>query len=248
MGVVPSRSIACIRMTSAIIPESAAKSICTGGGEATPIFSNQTSSTAVDKVPPIVVFCGPSGAGKSTLIGRLQREYPHTFQFSVSHTSRAPREGEVDGQHYHFVDRSAMLKAIAEGRFLEHAEYSGNLYGTSRDEVQRIGSGGDCVCLLDIDVQGVKQVKTSGYAGVRYVCVRPPSLHVLEQRLRARNTDSEQAVLRRLRVAAQELEYCCQPGNMDVVIENNVLDTAYRQLVEFLAPIISSLPQSSSKD
>ena len=101
-----------------------------------PLCSRMSSSAAaaVRSCRP-VVFCGPSGAGKSTLVGRLQAEFPGRFGFSVSHTTRRPRDGERDGVHYHFVSRDAMLKAIQDGEFIEHAEYGGNLYGTSKAEV-----------------------------------------------------------------------------------------------------------------
>ena len=83
----------------------------------------------------VLGIIGESGAGKSTLVGRLQAEFPGLFGFSVSHTTRQPRAGEKDGVHYHFVTRETMLKAIADGQFIEHAEFSGNLYGTSKAEV-----------------------------------------------------------------------------------------------------------------
>lgn len=88
----------------------------------------------------VVVFSGPSGAGKSTLLNMLVKQFPGRFAFSVSHTTRKIRQGEVDGQDYHFIEKEKMLKEIAAGKFLEHAEFAGNVYGTSRAAVQKVGS------------------------------------------------------------------------------------------------------------
>ena len=106
---------------------------------------------------PIVV-AGPSGSGKSTLLKRLMAEFSGCFAFSVSHTTRQPRSGEVDGREYHFVSRENMLAAIERGEFIESAEFSGNLYGTSIRAVRDAVATGR-ICILEIDMQGVKQVK-----------------------------------------------------------------------------------------
>ncbi|XP_043214998.1 guanylate kinase-like [Amphibalanus amphitrite] len=183
-----------------------------------------------------VVLCGPSGAGKSTLLGRLQTEFPGLFGFSVSHTTRQPRAGEKDGVHYHFVTREAMLKAIEDGQFIEHAEFSGNLYGTSKAEVERIDRGG-AICILDIDVQGVKQVKQSDLSP-HLVFIRPPSMDELERRLRNRKTETEETLQKRLAAAAAEMEYGQTPGNFHATVINDELDHAYEQLRRILLPII----------
>lgn len=129
--------------------------------------------------------CGPSGAGKSTLITMLRAEFPDDYGFSVSHTTRAPRPGEVDGEHYHFVDKAAMEKEIAAGLFLEHAAVHGNFYGTSRAAVESVS--GQCrSCILDIDIQGVKSCRALGLDVDKYVFIAPPDIAQLEARLRAR--------------------------------------------------------------
>lgn len=99
-----------------------------------------------------IIICGPSGAGKSTLVAKLRSEFPDSFGFSVSHTTRDPRPGEVNGVHYHFVSREVMEREIGEGMFLEHATVHGNLYGTSKAEVESVTRQGR-VCILDIDIQ-----------------------------------------------------------------------------------------------
>lgn len=96
-----------------------------------------------------LVLCGPSGVGKSTIIARITKEFPDAFGFSVSHTTRSPREGEVDGVNYFFTDREAMQKAIDDGEFIEHAVFSGNMYGTSKTAVQSVMDQGK-ICILDI--------------------------------------------------------------------------------------------------
>lgn len=97
-------------------------------------------------------MCGPSGVGKSTLIGMLRKEFPEDYGFSVSHTTRGPRPGEQHSVDYNFVEKAAMEKEIAEGKFLETAHVHGNIYGTSFEAVQRV-SANNKICILDIDIQ-----------------------------------------------------------------------------------------------
>ena len=104
-----------------------------------------------------------------------------------------PRPGEEDGVHYNFSDRSTMEQMVADGEFIETAEFSGNMYGTSAAAVAAVAESGK-VCILDIDVQGVRAVKESALEGVRFVFIKPPSLEVLEERLRARGTETEEAI------------------------------------------------------
>ncbi|KAL1129926.1 hypothetical protein AAG570_012870 [Ranatra chinensis] len=153
----------------------------------------------------ILVVCGPSGSGKSSLINRLFNEYPQKFGFSVSHTSRAPRPGEVNGQHYHFTTKEKIEDGIKQGLFLETAMFSGNFYGTSIEAVQEVCKSGK-VCVLDIEIEGVKQVKQKKLDLV-LVFVKPPSMEELEKRLRGRGTESEESLQRRLTTAKREMEY-----------------------------------------
>lgn len=141
--------------------------------------------------------------------------------FSVSHTTRAPRSRETNGVHYHFVDRDTFEAMAARGDFLEWAEYAGNLYGTSRVEVQRRLDAGQDV-FLDIEVQGANQVKTKIPEVVK-VFVYPPSYQVLKDRLTARQQDSEEAIRRRLQWAVREFG---MGGEFDYAIINDRLDEA----------------------
>ncbi|XP_063215954.1 guanylate kinase isoform X2 [Bacillus rossius redtenbacheri] len=183
-------------------------------------------------VPWALVLCGPSGSGKSTLIGRLFKDFPGIFSFSVSHTTRQPRQGELPGRHYHFSNKEVMKAAIAGGEFLEWAEFSGNMYGTSKKAVEEVMASGK-ICVLDIDTQGVRQVKEKGLAAL-YVFVKPPSLAELERRLRDRNTETEVSLQRRLTIANHEMEYGAAPGNFDLVVVNDDLERAYAELKDFV--------------
>ncbi|EKM81999.1 hypothetical protein AGABI1DRAFT_112174 [Agaricus bisporus var. burnettii JB137-S8] len=179
-----------------------------------------------------LVISGPSGVGKSTLLRRLFTAHPDAFGFSVSHTTRLPRPGEVDGQHYHFVSKDSFKDLIARGAFIEHAEFSGNFYGTSFDTVRHVQSQGKR-CILDIDAQGVKQIKYTNLNPV-YLFISPPDLASLRARLRARGTETEDSVAKRLATALEEIAYAKDPHVHDVVIVNDDLDRAY-QLLERVA-------------
>lgn len=179
-----------------------------------------------------VVFCGPSGSGKSTLVKKLMSEFPDKFGFSISHTTRKPRPGEIDGEHYHFTNKEDMSAALKDGKFIESACFSGNIYGTSKAAVEKVLKD-EKVCILDIDTQGVKQIKQSGLHPW-YIFIDPPSLEVLEQRLRQRSTEDEESLRNRLKVAAAEIEYGKTPGNFDIIILNDDLDRAYNELKTYL--------------
>ena len=134
----------------------------------------------------LFVFSGPSGVGKGTLKARLLSEFAGQIVDSVSATTRAPREGEQDGREYFFITRQEFMRRVENNEFLEHAEYSGNCYGTPQKNVERLlGEGIDVV--LEIDVQGARQVR-SRMPGCVSIFVLPPSFEELEHRLRERHT------------------------------------------------------------
>ena len=172
--------------------------------------------------------CGPSGTGKSTLIARLRKEFPDDFGFSVSHTTRAPRKGEQNGVDYNFVDKTHMEDEISKGKFLESANVHGNYYGTSFEAVDKVS----ClhkICILDIDIQGVKSCKKANFDADSYIFISPPNMEVLEARLRGRATDSEESIKKRLVGAKYEME---ESKNLkwDAVIVNDDLEKAYSEL------------------
>lgn len=180
-------------------------------------------------LPKPVVFCGPSGVGKGTLIEMLMKRFPNDqFGFSVSHTTRKPREGEVDGQHYNFTTVEAMKKEIDEGKFVEYAEVHGNYYGTSIAAVEAVQKE-NRICVLDIDIQGVMKVKKSSLKPI-YLFIAPPSMDELEKRLRGRGTEAEEAVQKRLGNAKKELDYGQQSGNFDRIFVNADLKATFEDM------------------
>jgi guanylate kinase len=180
-----------------------------------------------------IVFCGPSGAGKSTLLKKLMAEFPKAFAFSVSHTTRNPRAGEVDGKDYNFTTKEEMVRKIEAGDFLEHAQFSGNYYGTSKEAVSDVLNSGR-ICALDVDIQGVINLKKTNLNPI-FIFVKPPSIHELERRLVERKTETEESLKKRLDTAKVELEYEEANKNcFDHVITNEDLDKAYIELKEIL--------------
>ena len=197
--------------------------------------------------PHPLVFAGPSGSGKSTLVKRLMREHTGCFAFSVSHTTRSPRPGEVNGKDYNFVTREEMQAAINEDQFIEHAEFSGNMYGTSKKAVEDVAKQ-RLICILDIDVQGVKSIKKSTLSPTpRYIFVQPPNMEILRQRLIDRGTENEKSLAARLATAKSELAYAEEPGAFDHKIINDDLELAYEKLSGILCEDISRLKASQSK-
>lgn len=183
-----------------------------------------------DKPRPIVIS-GPSGTGKSTLLKRLLAAHPDTFGFSVSNTTRSPRAGEVDGKDYAFITKDAFLEGIERGDFIEHAQFSGNYYGTTVAGVNKVTASGK-KCILDIDSQGVLLVKKT-HLNARFLFIAPPHMTELERRLRSRATDSEEAVAKRLEAAKLEMALAQEPGVHDTIVVNDDLEKAYKQLEAF---------------
>jgi guanylate kinase len=174
--------------------------------------------------PLLIIISSPSGAGKSTLTGRLRERIPG-LRFSVSHTTRQKRPNEVDGREYHFVSRETFERLIQLDEFLEWAEVHGNLYGTSKKEVDSAKSARGLI--FDIDQQGARQIK-SVHTDAVSVFILPPSMAVLEGRLRGRATEDEATVQRRFRVARAEIEHY---GFFDYLLVNDELEEATLNLV-----------------
>ena len=151
----------------------------------------------------LFVISGPAGSGKSTINKKLVDS--GNFEFSVSATTRKPREGEIDGVHYHFISLEEFEKKITAGEMLEHAEYVGNLYGTPRAAVERCLDAGKNI-ILEIEVQGAMQVKEKMPEAVM-VLILPPDAKTLEERLRGRGTESDEIIRRRMEASRYELEY-----------------------------------------
>lgn len=153
----------------------------------------------------LAVISGFSGAGKGTVVKELLSAHAQEYCLSVSATTRSPREGEVDGKHYFFLDKADFERRIGEGRFLEYACYVDNYYGTPKDFVYDKLNQGISV-ILEIEIQGTLKVKERHPEAV-LIFVTPPTVEELEARLRGRGTETEDVILSRLARAAEEVEY-----------------------------------------
>ncbi|XP_058250919.1 guanylate kinase-like isoform X1 [Hemibagrus wyckioides] len=206
-----------------------------------------------------VVLSGPSGAGKTRLLEMLLKEFDGVFGYVVSHTTRKPRPGEEDVKctcthththphphphtHTHtmyitecvmmcvtdyHVSREEMQAGITKGDFIESAEFSGNMYGTSKAAVQAVQDQ-NLIAIWAVNMQGVKSIKKTNLNPI-YISIQPPSMDVLEKRLRARKTENEESLQKRLQTALVEMEFSKETVQFDVVIINDNLDEAYGKL------------------
>jgi guanylate kinase len=174
------------------------------------------------------VVAAPSGTGKTTVCRRVVEEDAGVV-FSVSHTTRKRRESEIDGEDYHFVDSSEFQRLAADGAFLESALYNGNHYGTSWDSIDApLAEGRDV--LLEIEVQGACQVRERR-DDARFIFLLPPSMKVLEDRLRDRGTDSPEQVQKRLDLARKELAAI---RNFDYAVVNDDIDRCVASVMEII--------------
>lgn len=201
----------------------------------------------VDRRP--IVISGPSGAGKGTLIKMLLDKHVKVFGKKASHTTRAPREGEAHGEHYIFVSKEEFDVLLDGDGFLEHNNYNGNDYGTSKKILEGIISQGQ-VPIMEMDMhvssilpglysidthyyKGVQQLKDQAYAA-RFIFISPPDMDQLGQRLRQRGTDSEEKIQERLKIANKEIEHAKLDGFHDKTIVNDDLETAYQDLENYI--------------
>lgn len=172
----------------------------------------------------LFILCGPSGVGKTTIARRLLDERPRTT-FSVSYTTRQPRPGETNGEDYNFVDESTFLAMRERGEFAESAHVHGNFYGTTVDAIEQAWSDGRDP-LFDIDYQGAKQLQETFPHAVS-VLVIPPDMDELERRLRARGTDSDDVIERRLAMARDEMS---RWRLFEYIVENDDLDETFEAI------------------
>ena len=173
----------------------------------------------------LFILSSPSGAGKTTLKTRILNESHPELRFSVSHTTRRPRANEVDGREYHFIDRTRFQEMVVADEFAEWAEVHGHLYGTSLREIDMARHSHRGV-VFDIDYQGARQIKAKVPDAVA-VFILPPSLAELERRLRARASDDEETVQRRLRNARSEIDHY---AFFDYLVVNDDIEQAHRKL------------------
>lgn len=176
----------------------------------------------------IFIISAASGTGKTTLVSRLLAEHPE-LKASVSHTTRQARNGETDGQHYHFVSKDEFETMIAENAFLEYADVFGNYYGTSFQSIDSLLAQGHDV-ILEIDVQGAEQVRRK-LPSATSVFILPPSFEILAQRLRGRGTDSAEVIETRLNKAHEEISHA---RHFDYAVVNDDLARAEQDLLHII--------------
>ena len=170
----------------------------------------------------LYIISAPSGAGKSTLISAILNDNPrYDIKVSVSHTTRAPRASEVDGEHYHFVDKTSFLSLIEQNAFLEHAEVFGNYYGTSRLWIEKMLNKGIDI-FLDIDWQGARQIRKQ-MPKAKSIFILPPSREELERRLNTREQDSKEVIEKRMQEACSEISHF---DEYDYIVINDDFDVA----------------------
>jgi guanylate kinase len=176
----------------------------------------------------LIVLTGPSGVGKGTLMQKLLQRHPELY-YSVSATTRSPRPGEINGKNYYFVRRSQFEQLVAEGEFLEWAEFAGNYYGTPRAAVLEHIQSGQLV-ILEIELEGARQIKAS-YCNTLSIFILPPSFSELARRIRGRGQDSQEAIARRLNRAEEEIKAA---DEFDIQIVNDDFETALNQIESVL--------------
>ncbi|MEB3278645.1 MAG: guanylate kinase [Lyngbya sp.] len=180
----------------------------------------------------LIVITGPSGVGKGTLVRQLLQRH-RELHLSVSVTTRLPRPGEVEGKHYYFVDRHRFEQMVQNGELLEWAEFAGNYYGTPLLPVKQRIEAGESV-LLEIELVGARQIRER-FPQAQQIFIRPPSMVELERRLRSRGLDSDEAIARRLKRAAEEINAA---NEFDFQLVNDDLDQAIKQLENVLFAVV----------
>jgi len=184
----------------------------------------------LSKKGKLIILTAPSGSGKSTIAGKLLNDFEN-IAFSVSATTRQPRKDETDGLHYHFISEKEFKEKISHDEFLEWEQvYDGTYYGTLRSDIENLRNKG-YFTLLDIDVKGALNIKQQFKGEALGIFIKPPSIEVLEQRLKNRGTDSERKIRERLKKSKSELLYA---GRFDHVVVNEKLDKAYGKVKEIV--------------
>ncbi len=177
--------------------------------------------------PKLIIFTGPSGVGKGTILADFFKKVDKKIVYSISNTTRNPRDGEINGMHYFFISKEEFENMIKEGDFLEYACYSGNYYGTNKKFVEEKLKQGKSV-LLEIELQGALQVMKKCPDAVT-IFIKPPTFQELEKRLRGRHSEDEQTIQKRLLIAQEELK---NADKFHYVIENKVVNDAVCELIE----------------
>ncbi|OHD53906.1 MAG: guanylate kinase [Spirochaetes bacterium GWF1_51_8] len=182
----------------------------------------------------VIVISGPSGVGKTSLYKKVLEELKDKLDFSISVTTRTPRQDEKNGEDYIFINEEEFKKMTARGEFAEWAEVHGNFYGTPKTEIDRILASGKSV-LLDLDVQGAMKIRDA-YAKAKLIYILPPSFEVLERRLYGRNTDDSETRHIRMQNAVNEMKYV---SRYHVRITNDDFERAAKELHDTIEKLVS---------
>lgn len=186
----------------------------------------------------LVIFSGPSGSGKGTVLKKYLASQEDA-RVSVSMTTRQPREGDIDGVHYYFVTREYFEKKIADGKMLEYAEYNHNMYGTPKEPVDEMLKEGKIV-FLEIEVQGAEKIRKL-YPDAVSIFLMPPSMSILEERLRGRQSEDEETINHRLVIAREEIR---RASEYEFIVVNDTVDNA----AAVMDKIISAERQKTSRN
>lgn len=186
----------------------------------------------------LLIVSGPSGCGKDTILEKL-KQADKDVRVSISMTTRETRNGEIDGVHYYFVDRAYFEKKIADNKMLEYAEYAGNYYGTPAEPVDEMLSQGKAV-VLKIEVQGAEKIRKK-HPSVISIFIMPPSMRVLEERLRGRGSEDEETLQHRLVIAREEIR---RAPEYDYIVINDTIENA----VADIETIINSERMKTSRN
>ena len=190
----------------------------------------------------LFIIAAPSGGGKTSLVKALLKNDPRLV-LSISHTTRPPRPGEIDGRHYHFIKEDAFKKMVGEGSFMEHARVFDHYYGTNRNSVAaQLDQGRDVI--LEIDWQGARQVRAV-FPGCCPIFIIPPSLETLRKRLTGRGQDSPEVIQRRMQDAQAEISHWAE---FDHLVVNDDFDKALEELVSIINDHRNNRPHKVNKN
>ncbi|SCM20432.1 guanylate kinase, putative [Plasmodium chabaudi adami] len=197
------------------------------------------------KFSPLVI-CGPSGVGKGTLIKKLFNEFSNHFRFSISCTTRNKREYEKDGVDYYFINKEEFEEKIKNKQFLEYDNYANNLYGTLKTEYDQ-AENENKICLFEMNINGVKQLKQSEYVNhAIYIFIKQPNTNVIFNRLKKRNTETEEQINARMHELTREIEEANTLG-FDFFLINDEVEKAYSDLKNYLMKSYSHLRNETEK-